>query len=180
MTGDGRISSEDSRTSMVVFRCTQRVVRRFRLTPTDAKVVSSGMLGDSYANLLNFGPRRYVLCQSERSLLPVILPARNALFPAGFGETLGRVLLELGVPPEAANREVAAAREVRFTRTRSRQILGTMNDFAYNAQVYLSYAKAVDPTLEVCLKLAEMPSKPIGYEAPGEVALSLLRSPRVN
>ena len=51
-----------------------------------------------------------------------------------------------------------------------------MNDFAYSAQIYMSYARSADPTLDVCLKLAEMPSKPIGYEAPGKVATSLLRS----
>ncbi len=165
---------------MLVFRCTQRVVRRFHLNPTDAEVVSSGMLGDWYANLLNFGPRRYVLCQSERTLLPVILPARNVLFPAGFGPTLGKILRALGVPHESVDREVAAAGEVKIARTRSRQVLGTMNDFAYNAQVYLSYAQGDDPALEVCLKLAEMPSKPIRYDSPGRLALSLFRLPDLN
>jgi hypothetical protein len=138
------------------------------------------MLSDWYANLLNFGPRRYVLCQSERSLLPVILPARNALYPAGFGEALARVLRALGVPREAVDREVAAASDVDFTKTHNRRVLGSMNDFAYSAQIYMSYAQAADPTLEVCLKLAEMPSKLIGYEAPGEVVVSLLRSPSLN
>lgn len=165
---------------MVVFRCTQRVVRRFRLNTTDEGAVSSGMLGDWYANLLNFGPRRYVLCQSERSLLPVILPARNALFPAGFGEALARVLLALGVPTEVVDREVAAASDVGFTKTHNRRVLGSMNDFAYCAQIYMSDARSADPTLEVCLKLAETPSKLIGYEAPAEVAISLLRSSGLN
>ena len=165
---------------MLVFRCTQRVVRRFRLKPSDTDVVSSGALGDWYANLLNFGPRRYVLCQSERTLLPVILPARNDLFPEAFGPTLEKVLQALGIPREAVDREVAAAGEVRIARTRSRQVLGAMNDFAYNAQVYLSYARGEDPALEVCLKLAEMPSKPIGYESPERLTLSLFRSPGLN
>jgi hypothetical protein len=138
------------------------------------------MLGDWYANLLNFGPRRYVLCQSERSLLPVILPARNALFPAGFGEALARVLLALGVPTEVVDREVAAASDVGFTKTHNRRVLGSMNDFAYCAQIYMSDARSADPTLEVCLKLAETPSKLIGYEAPAEVAISLLRSSGLN
>ena len=77
---------------MLVLRCTQRVLRRFQLKPIDSELVSSGVLGDWYANLLNLGSRRYVLCQSERALLPVIVPARNDSFPAEFRHgTTGRV-----------------------------------------------------------------------------------------
>ena len=138
---------------MVVFRCTQRVLRRFRLQPSDADVVSSGVLGDWYANLLNFGSQRYVLCQSERTLLPVILPARNESFPAEFSSTLQKVLRMLGVPREAVDQEASAANEIQIARTRSRQVLGAMNDFAFNAQVYLSHARSYDRALEACLRL---------------------------
>ena len=165
---------------MVVFRCTQRVLRRFRLQPSDTDVVSSGVLGDWYANLLDVGPYRYVLCQSERTLLPVILPARNESFPAEFGSTLAKVLHTLGVPAEAVTQEAGAAHEIRIARTRSRHVLGAMNDFALHAQVYLTHARSDDPALEACLKLAEMPSKPIGYDSPGRLVLSLFRSPGVH
>ncbi len=165
---------------MVVFRCTQRVLRRFRLQPSDTDGVSSGVLGDWYANLFNVGPYGYVLCQSERTLLPVILPARNESFPAEFGSTLAKVLHTLGVPAETVTQEAGAAHEIRIARTRSRHVLGAMNDFALHAQVYLSHARSDDPALEACLKLAEMPSKPIGYDSPGRLVLSLFRSPGVH
>ena len=55
-----------------------------------------------------------------------------------------------------------------------------MNDFALHAQVYLSHARSDDPALEACLKLAEMPSKPIGYDSPGRLVMSLFRSPGVH
>ena len=165
---------------MVVFRCTQRVLRRFRLAPVETEAASTGVLGDWYANLLNFGPRRYVLCQSERSLLPVIVPARNALFPSKFGEALQQLLLALGVPLGCVAREVAAVGEVQIARTRSRQVLGAMNDFAYNAQVCLAYARSDDAPLEVCLTLAEMPSKPIGHDSPARLARLLFESPGLN
>jgi len=53
---------------MLVFRCTHRVVKRFKLPIIDDAPASSGTLGDWYANLLNIGRSRLVLCQSERSL----------------------------------------------------------------------------------------------------------------
>ena len=117
------------RVSMTVFRCTQRVLRRFKLTAIEPETASTGVLGDWYANLLNFGPTRLVLCQCERSLLPVILPARNKAFPSEFGNALSRVLLALGIPVQQVNAEVLATQDVQFARTRSRQVLGVMNDF---------------------------------------------------
>ena len=165
---------------MVVFRCTQRVLRRFQLQTSDTPVASSGVLGDWYANLLNCGPQRYVLCQSERTLLPVILPARNESFPAQFGLSLRSVLDALGVPSESIRREILAANEIQIARTRSRHVLGTMNDFAFNAQVYLAHTQRDNPALEVSLKLADIPSKPIGYDSPRRLALSLFHLPRGN
>ena len=165
---------------MTVVRCTQRVLKRFGLTAVDPPTASTGVLGDWYANLLNVGPARLVLCQSARSLLPVILPARNAAFPQKFGEALGRVLVALGVPAELVTREIAATQEIQVARTRSRQVLGAMNDFAFTACVYLEHARTEDPILETSLKLAEMPSRPIGMESPDRLTVSLFRSPRVN
>jgi len=60
---------------VITFRCTKRVVERFRLEPVEEAPASTGILGDWYANLLNVGSQRFVLCVSERTLLPVILPA---------------------------------------------------------------------------------------------------------
>lgn len=166
--------------SMTVFRCTQRVVQRFGLSPVDDGVTSSGVLGDWYANLFNVHRSRWVLCQSERSLLPIILPARKEVFPAKFAAALRTVLRELGVGGASIDREVAAARDVAFAKAKSRQVLGAMNDFAYNARVYFSFAQSEDPALEVCLKLAEMPSRPIGFESPDRFTLSLFRSAELN
>src|SRR5882672_4044257 len=78
---------------VITFRCTKRVVERFRLEPVEEAPASTGILGDWYANLLNVGSQRFVLCVSERTLLPVILPARRDSFPGRFGEHL-RPLLE--------------------------------------------------------------------------------------
>ena len=161
---------------MLVFRCTDRVVKRFKLPIVDDAPASSGTLGDWYANLLNIGGSRFVLCQSERSLLPVILPARNAVFPAAFGAALGAILGELGVRRDLIEREVAAANDIVFSRPRSRQVLGAMNDFAFNSEVYPAGAGGNDSVLKACLRLAEMPSKPIGFESPDRFTRSLFEA----
>jgi hypothetical protein len=155
---------------MLVICCTQRVAKRFNLRLTDEPSGSTGLLGDWYANLLNVGHSRFVLCLSERTLLPVLLPARQREFPSRFPSYLAPVLDHLGVPQGLIENEANAASEVVFSRTRSRQVLGALNDFAFNASVHLAHGAS---PLQASLKLTEMPSKPIGYESPGRVTQSL-------
>jgi hypothetical protein len=161
---------------MIVFRCTQRVVKRFKLRPSESPPPSSGLLGDWYVNLLNVGSSRLVLCLSERSLLPVILPARNEVFPRQFPEFLRGVLQGLQVPSEQVEAEVTAAGEVVFGKPRSRQVLGALNDFVFCAGFQIAKARSGNAPLEAALVLAEMPSKPIGYSSPDRVALSLFQA----
>ncbi len=165
---------------MVVFRCTQRVVGRFKVPILEKAPASTGVLGDWYINLMNVGPTRLVLCQSARSLLPVILPARKEAFPGQFGFALGMVLRELGVRREQIEQEQAAVREVVFARTASRQMLGAMNDFAYNGTYYLLDDPGTEGiVLRTCLKLASMPSKPLGYDSADRVTLALFQAGRI-
>ena len=71
-----------------------------------------------------------VLLTSERTLLPVVVQAREARTLAErFPLALARVLAALQVPPAAIEREVAAMAGPRIGKTASRQVLGTMNDF---------------------------------------------------
>ena len=88
--------------------------------------------------------------------------------------------MALSIPEDRVEAEVEATREIRFAKTRSRQVLGVMNDFSFSASFYLSHARSNDPGLETCLKLAEMPSRPIGMESPDRLTVSLFRSPGVN
>ena len=55
--------------AMVRLRCTLRVLKRFGLEPGPEAAASTTLLGDWYANLLNAGRSRWVLCVSERALL---------------------------------------------------------------------------------------------------------------
>jgi hypothetical protein len=156
---------------MITFRCTKRVIERFRLQPDDDPPASTGVLGDWYANLLNVGSQRFVLCASERTLLPVILPARKVSFPGSFGGFLRPVLEHLDIPEVLIVAELAAAEEVAFGQTRSRQVLGVMNDFAFMAQHVLG--ERGRSVWEATLLLARTPSKPLGYDHPDRVAKAL-------
>jgi hypothetical protein len=64
--------------------------------PTDS-VEPTTTLGDWYANILNVGRSRLLMCTSERSPLTVIVPARNlAAFPDRLQQTVANTLASLG------------------------------------------------------------------------------------
>ena len=160
---------------MVVLRCTQRVAKRFGLSLSDDAPSSGGLLGDWYANLLNVGHARFVLCLSARALLPVLLPARQSEFPGRFPDHLIRVLTQLGIRHDRIACEADLARTVLFARTRSRQVLGVMNDMSATAAVLLQddYPYEGLSLLDTSLKLAETPVKPIDHDSPARVTQSL-------
>jgi hypothetical protein len=155
---------------MIVVRCTQRLAKRFRIRLGEATIASTGLLGDWYANLLNAGSSRLVICISERALLPVLMPARRGEFPSRFPEYLAPILEQLGIPQDLIEAEVSASSEAVFAPTRSRQILGVLNDFALNADTCLFHGASLS---EASLTLSQMPSKPIHYDSPGRVTRSL-------
>ena len=163
--------------AVVRLRCTQRILKRFGLEPGSEAPPSTTLLGDWYANLLNAGRSRWVLCVSERALFPVIVPARKAAFPGSLSSSLRAVLAELGIPSDSIERESAEMARMQVDRTRSRQVLGVMNDFAIAAEIFLR--AGADP-IEVALKVAQTPSKPLDYESPDRIVRSLFASHRAS
>ncbi|MGH8707497.1 MAG: DUF6933 domain-containing protein [Burkholderiales bacterium] len=81
---------------MFTVRCTQKLLRR--VEASDAPTAPSTVLGDWYANVLYSRPHQLALCVSERSLLPVVLHAKeaNTLAPR-LTLAVGHVLQRLGV-----------------------------------------------------------------------------------
>lgn len=75
--------------------------------------------------------------------------------------------------------ELSSAGEIRFSRPRSRQVLGVMNDFAFNAEEYLCNRHGVDAAIEASLKLAQMPSSPISYASPDRLTLALFENSKL-
>jgi hypothetical protein len=95
-------------------------------------VSSTTALGDWYFKVLFTKPQWLVLGVSERSRLPVVLPARELVtMTVRFQDALERVPEELGVSTSAIAAEHAAMREVTLAKTVDRHVLGSLNDFAH-------------------------------------------------
>ena len=120
-----------------------------------------------------------ILCTSERSLLSVIVPAKDlATLPVRIADALDYLLTRLGVPDAAISRELREMQWVRFAPTASRRVLGHMNDFAFHVEHMASHGDGPLYMSDLAEQLAETPCGSMNYAQPRDVAAELLRSAR--
>ncbi len=163
---------------MITLCCTQKVRKRLRLaaTPPGSSPPTTA-LGDWYVNLVRFGRQQVVMATSERSLLTVLLPARElrqSLVPNLQG-AVQQLLTALGIRPETVSCEIAEMQPVAFASAVNRRVLGSMNEFAWQLGAYLD---RTGDALELALRLSETPMSAVGsknrYGIPADVARELL------
>ncbi len=165
---------------MYVLRCTQRLLGRLgaSVDPTAAEPEPTTTLGNWYANPLNVGRLRLILCTSEKSLLCTLVPARDpAALPDRLREAVGRLLPRLGIERSRVQRELREMAWHQVGPTRSRKVLGSMNDFAFLADTYIrddGVDGGMDVDLdEIALTLARAPCRPIKYQSPDRFTRAL-------
>ena len=157
-------------------RCTKKLLTRIGLEPGRETPAPTTLLGDWYANVLFAKPQHVVLCISERTLLPVVVPARQpGGLPQRLEAQLGPLLQVLGVRSEAIARELDQMREHRFASTASKSALGSLNDFMYHLSWHLK-ANPERSLAEHALQLSEIPCKPLEYAMPREATAALFHA----
>lgn len=157
---------------MFVLRCTEKLLDRLNVTPGPDPAPSDTVLGDWYANLVRVGRIQVVLAVSERSLLPVVVPAREGrTLVHRLCEALQPMLTAIGVSAEEAIAERGAMQHCTVGKTANRRVLGSLNDLAFQLQVGL--IDFPDRTLLAqSLWLAGAPLKVIDYFSPDRATLS--------
>ena len=161
---------------MFAIRCTKRLLDRSRLPFAVASAPTTTVLGDWYANILITRPQHLVLCISEKTLLPVVVTAKDLkALPSRLTKALEDMLGRIGVPQSLVHAEVREMSESYFAKTESRKVLGSLNDFMF----HLQDGCASDTFLsleERAMKLANMPSGAIEFAFPSEQTLSLFQA----
>lgn len=159
---------------MLTLRCTKRLFTRLKQKPTPSPRPSTTRLGDWYGNLLYVNKKQFALFVSERSLLPVLIPARElSELPAALTSALTVLLGAMGAPRAAVEAEVAQMRELSFGPTASRSVLGSMNDMKQAIEFHL--ARNPDMLLNnLAIDLGETPYGALKYQFPRERAVELL------
>lgn len=125
---------------MFTLRCTQKLLDRLGSAPVADPTSPDTVLGDWYANLIRVGRIQLVLAVSERTLFPVVVPAKESrtLLPR-LTEAMEPQLLAIGVPLGEAHAELMAMHGGAIAKTASRRVLGSLNDLAFQLDVALKH-----------------------------------------
>jgi len=115
---------------VITLRCTKRLLDRMKTSPNAELPSPSSRLGDWYAHTFIIRRTHDVLAVSERSLLPVVIPAAPIkTLVSRFLDGACDVMRAIGVHEDQLTGERRAMDEVTIGRTENRQVLGTINDF---------------------------------------------------
>jgi hypothetical protein len=151
---------------MFVVRATAKLLKKLKSDAEENPLNSTGVLGDWYCNVAIIQKQHLIICVSQKTLLPIILPAKDpAHFPNRLRSELGEVLAKIGVSKEKIDVELAEMEEVVIAKTASRQILGSMNDFLHILDVMLDHGA---PMSQMTWHLGDTPCSPIGMSSPLE------------
>jgi len=168
---------------MITLRCTQKLRKYLGVIPVNTPEPTTAKLGDWYGNLVPTFSGDLIIFVNEQTLLTIAIPVweSNNLVPL-FRSRVANLLGMIGVHPKEIANEISHYDQVQYSKTASRSVLGSLNDFAWHYQIIAEEAKSKsDLSLSKAeLKLNQMPCKPIGYRFPSEAAIELLSMKRVN
>ena len=162
---------------MVTLRLTHKLQKLLAIDLSDQLKPTTSILGDWYANLVPTFSGDLIVFVNEKTLLSVAIPiweSDNLLLLLRL--RIANLLGMIGIQPKAIENELSHYDHIQFGKTRSRSVLGSINDFAFHYQVMAEEAESkADLSLSNAeYKLSQMPCKPIDYKAPSDVAKELL------
>ncbi len=158
---------------MAYLRCTKKLLKQIGLNAAvQAREDASAETDDDwYAYSIWLQGRKCVLFTNVGTLYPfMVLDARVAQLrelPVLFLAEYERNLVHLGATRRQISRELSETRDLKIGKTGNPRILGSMNDYAFQADVYvdaLGGVKAADPLL-VSERLGKAPMGVIGYSS---------------
>ena len=162
---------------MVTLRLTRKLQKLLDIDLTEQLEPTTSKLGDWYANFVPTYSGDLIVFVNEKTLLSVAIPIWESehllsMFRLRVGNLLGMV----GIQPKAIENELRSYDQFQFGKTRSRSVLGSMNDIAFQYQVIAEMAEnKADLSLSKAeLQMSQMPCKPIDYRGPSDVVKELL------
>jgi uncharacterized protein DUF6933 len=148
---------------VVVLRATRKVLAHLSPAP-DTGAVSDTALGDWYVTLVDIDDRPLLLLVSSRSLLSILIQARDiAALPQRLPGLVATRLRRLGIAQPLIDAEVAAMSPVCVAPTLDRSVVGSMVEFGKSLNLWMPlgwWDKTSLPFVEV--HLSETPCRVTG------------------
>ena len=156
---------------MLTIRATAKLFKKTKDVLNESPPISTGTLGDWYCNILIIQRQHIILCVSEKTLLPILLPAKNMdTFPIRLQGAVADTLKEIGVSDSHIEKEILEMGSWAYSKTASRQILGSMNDFAHILSVTMARGFSLEDHAEF---LRDTPCSPIGMNTPSRATIEI-------
>jgi hypothetical protein len=128
---------------MTAFRCTAKLLKAMKATPTRQPQPACNRLGEWTANLVRVSRIQLVIAVSEPTRFGVVMDAAPyAMVPERFQHALFKALLYIGVSADVATEEVNSMGPLELAASNSRSVLGTLNQFAEHVACDLYYGQA--------------------------------------
>ena len=163
---------------MFAVRCTRKLLNRGAPKSLSAPTPPTTVLGDWYANIVFTRPEQVVVCISERTLLPVIVTAKDIKrLPERLAAAAGMILTSIGASPEDVDAEHSEMRVGCLATTANRRVLGYLNDFVFHFE-HGAGSQAELSIHERTLRLARMPCAALEYAYPTEATLAAFATNR--
>jgi hypothetical protein len=161
---------------MVVLRCTRQLLFRLKQFDEEPSARSTTRLGDWYGNIIRMGRRHALIFISERSRLPILIPIRQAnRLRTVFPDAVCQMLAAVGVSAADIEDERRRMSEMAYGRTKSRSLLGTLNDFSFGVRVHFITARH-ESLEDIARVLARTPIMPLDGARPIDLTRGLFRN----
>ena len=163
---------------MITLRCTRKLLTYYSFKPEQVDREPTSALGDWYANIIGSATGDLLIFVNETSRLGIVLPPwiPPDELPTEFRGRVLALLRRIDVPAQALEREAFQMGDIKIGKTRSRKILGSMNEVAYYVQTMTEHiAEGEQMTLdEMEDRLAKFIHMPLKAKYPREAAVELL------
>jgi len=162
---------------MRVIKCTAKLQKEMGLKKKDlvAAEQDNAGLGAWHANLIYIDQKKCVLFTNDKTLFHFIVPGvnRNQIkdLASLFRGYLECVLADEGISTQVKEKILYEYREIEYSGTDSKKILGSMNDLAFHYKIRISDEGGIHShkVPEIIKQLNRMPMGTIKYKYPVEL-----------
>ena len=167
---------------MRILHCTRKLLKELDvpLVEPDKIPQPTEGLGNWYANLLRIDRRKCLLFTNEKTLytflIPKVLKANLKNIEEEFLINLSYNLQYEGFGLEMINRVIQEYQEIGFSKTYSRQVLGSMNEFAFEYDYFIRREWGIEKAriFEINKEINRTPMGALKYRYPIEALKNLL------
>jgi len=127
----------------MLLRCTRKLIKTYDLSISDS-TKTEGILQEWYANLIYFNRKKCILFTESETLYNLFLQnvkkSEITNLPGIFKNKLKDSLIKINIYPDLINSYIRQLNGMTFSKTKSRSVLGSMNEYVQYYKIGIAQA----------------------------------------